>query len=312
VTQFTTGGVAAKVETVFNLSDLFLASLLGGFGCLTTGSVRFFDGLDNTDSNSLSHVTDGESTKWWVGGESFNAHWLGWGHLDDSSITRFDLLWEVFHLLTGTSVDLFEQFSEFAGDVSGVAIQNWRVTVSDFTRVVQDNNLSVESLGFLGWIVLGVGGNVSTSDILDGDVLDVETNVVTWSGFWERFVVHLNGLDFSGDVDWSEGDDHTWFDETSFDTTDWDCSDTTNFVDILEWESKWFVGWTGWWDDGIEGFEHSFAREFSFFDFLVPSLVPWHVGGSFNHVISVPSRDWDKGNSLWIVTNLLDVVGNFR
>merc|ERR1719213_187958 len=124
---------------------------------------------------------DGESTKWWVGGESFNAHWLGWGHLDDSSITRFDLLWEVFHLLTGTSVDLFEQFSEF-------------------------------------------GGDVSTSNILDGDVLDVETNVVTWSGFWKRFVVHLNGLDFSGDVDWSEGDDHTWFDETSFDTTDWDCS----------------------------------------------------------------------------------------
>ena len=104
----------------------------------------------------------------------------------------------------------------------------------------------------------------------------------------------------------------TWFDETSFDTTDWDCSDTTNFVDILEWESKWFVGWTGWGDDGIEGFEHGFAREFSFFDFLAPSLVPWHVGGSFNHVISVPSRDWDKGNSLWIVTNLLDVVGDFR
>ena len=26
----------------------------------------------------------------------------------------------------------------------------------------------------------------------------------------------------------------------------------------------------------------------------------------------MPSRDWDKGNSLWIVTNLLDVVGDFR
>ena len=45
----------------------------------------------------------------------------------------------------------------------------------------------------------------------------------------------------------------TWFDETSFNTTDWDCSNTTDFVDILEWESKWFVGWTAWWDDGVEG-----------------------------------------------------------
>ena len=183
--------------------------------------------------------------------------YLRWGHLDDGSITRFDLLWEVFHLLTGTSVDLFEQFGEFAGDVSGVAIQNWRVTVSDFTRVVQDNNLSVEGLGLSGWIVLGVRGNVSTSDILDRDVLDVESNIVTWSGFWERFVVHLNGLDFSGDVDWGEGDDHTyeeskipgkrrikkltWFDKTGFDTTNWHCSDTTDFVDILEWETEWFV-----------------------------------------------------------------------
>ena len=108
---------------------------------------------------------------------SFWGHYLGWGHLDNGGITRFDLLWEVFHLLTGTSVDLFEQFSEFAGDVSGVAIQNWRVTVSDFTRVVQDNNLSVEGLGLSGWIVLGVGGNVTTLDILDRDVLDVEAGL---------------------------------------------------------------------------------------------------------------------------------------
>ena len=135
--------------------------------------------------------------------------YLGWGHLDNSGITGLDLLWEVFHLLTRTSVNLFEQFSEFAGDVSSVAIQDWGVTVSDFTRVVQDDNLGVEGLGFLGWIVLGVRGNVTTSDILDRDVLDVETNIVTWSGFWERFVMHLNGLDFSGDVDWGEGDDHT-------------------------------------------------------------------------------------------------------
>ena len=76
MTQFTTGGVAAKVETVFNLSDLFLASFDGGFGSLTTGTIGFFDSFDDTDSNSLSHITDSESTKWWVGGEGFDTHWL--------------------------------------------------------------------------------------------------------------------------------------------------------------------------------------------------------------------------------------------
>ena len=46
--------------------------------------------------------------------------------------------------------------------------------------------------------------------------------------------------------------------------------------------------------------------------FLVPALVPWHVGGGFNHVVSVPARNWDESNGLWIVTDLLDVVGNLR
>ena len=50
--------------------------------------------------------------------------------------------------------------------MGGVAIQNGRVAVSDLTRVVQDNDLGVEVLGLLGWVVLGVGGNVATTDVL--------------------------------------------------------------------------------------------------------------------------------------------------
>ena len=135
--------------------------------------------------------------------------YLGWLHSDDSSITGLDLLWEVFKLLTGTSVNLFLEFFELAGDVSGVAIQDWGVTVTDFTWVVQDDDLSGEVNGTLGWIVLGVGGNVTTLDILDRDVLDVEANIVTWFGLWEGFVVHFNRLDFSGELGWSESNNHT-------------------------------------------------------------------------------------------------------
>jgi hypothetical protein len=36
--------------------------------------------------------------------------------------------------------------------------------------VVEDDNLSVERSGFLGGVVLGVGGNISTTNILDRDV----------------------------------------------------------------------------------------------------------------------------------------------
>ena len=64
------------------------------------------NGLDDTDSDSLSHVTDGETTKRWVVGEGLNTHGLGWNHLDDSSITRFDELGGVLNGLSGTTINL--------------------------------------------------------------------------------------------------------------------------------------------------------------------------------------------------------------
>ena len=93
--------------------------------------------------------------------------------------------------------------------MGSVAIEDWRVAVSDFTRVVHDDDLSGEVLGLLGGVVLGVGGDVSSSDVLDGNVLDVESDVVTRAGLGEGLVVHLDGLNFSGDLGWGKGDDHT-------------------------------------------------------------------------------------------------------
>jgi len=49
----------------------------------------------------------------------------------------------------------------------------------------------------------------------------------------------------------------------------------------------------------------------AFFGFFVPTFVPRHVGGGFNHVISVPSRDWDESYGFRVVTDFLDVVGDF-
>merc|ERR1719360_222417 len=176
----------------------FLAGLGGGLGGLAR-CLRFIDGLDDTDGDGLSHVSDGESSKWWVLREGLDAHRLGGGHEDDGGITRLDLLGEVFHLLTRSSIDLLLEFGELAGDMGSVAIEDWGVAVSDLTRVVHDDDLSGEGLGLLGGVVLGVGGDVSSSDVLDGNVLDVESDVVTGAGLWEGLVVHLDGLNFSGD-----------------------------------------------------------------------------------------------------------------
>jgi hypothetical protein len=95
-------------------------------------------------------------------------------------------------LLAGTTVNLLQKLSEFAGNVGGVAIQDWSVSSTDLTRVIEDNDLSVEGVSSLGRIILGVTADVSTSDFLDGDVLDVESNVVPGKTFNQSLVVHFN------------------------------------------------------------------------------------------------------------------------
>jgi len=258
--------------------NLLLASLGGGLGLLGI-LVGLLDGLDDTDSDGLTHITDGEATKWWVFGERLDAHWLGWDHLYDSSITRLDELWTRLSDLTGTTIDLLDEGVELAGNVSSVAIEDWSVTSTDLTWMVKNNNLGGEGGGLSGWVVLGVGADVTTTDILDGNVLDVETDVVTWlTTLGENFVMHFNGLDFSGDVGWGKGNEHTGLDDTGLDTTDWNCTDTTDLVHILKWEAEWLVGWTDWGLDSVNGIDEGLTSGLTGLGLLLPSLVPSHVG----------------------------------
>ena len=47
-------------------------------------------------------------------------------------------------------------------------------------KVVLTNDLGVERSGLLGRVVLRVGTNIASADVLDGDVLHVEANVVSY------------------------------------------------------------------------------------------------------------------------------------
>merc|ERR1719369_1891061 len=87
--------------------SLLLASLLSGLGHLTSNLLRSGT-LDDTDSNRLPHVSDGESTKGWELGEGLHAHRLGRNQLDDGSISRLDELRCIFCGFTGTSVNLLQ------------------------------------------------------------------------------------------------------------------------------------------------------------------------------------------------------------
>ena len=90
--------------------------------------------------------------------------------------------------------------------------------------------LGVEVLALLGWVVLGVGGDVATTDFLDGDVLDVEANVVAGKSLGEGLVVHLHRLHLSGQLRGGEGDNDARLDNTSLNPTNRHRTNTSNFV----------------------------------------------------------------------------------
>jgi hypothetical protein len=290
---------------------LFLGSLGSRLGDLTGTTSGLLNGLDDTDSDGLTHVTDGETTKGRVVGESLNTHGLGGNHLDNGGVTGLDELGAVLNRLTGTAVNLLKELLELASNVGSVAVQDGCVTGTDLARVVEDDDLGVEGSGTHGGVVLGVTSNVTTADILDGDVLDVETNVVTGDTLGELLVVHLNGLDFSGHVGGSKGNDHAGLDDTSLDTADGNCANTADLVDILERKTEGLVGGALGGLNGVNGLEKSLTGGLaSSLGLLLPSLVPGAVGGGLQHVVAVETGDGDEGNLLGVVANLLDEVAD--
>lgn len=254
------------------------------------------------------NIPDGETTERRVVSEGLNTHGLGGNHLDDGGVTRLDELGGGLNGLAGTAVNLLNKLGELAGDVGSVAVEDGCVTGTDLTRVVQDDNLGVEGVATLGGVVLGVTGNVTTTDLLDGDVLDVEADVVTGKTLGELLVVHLDGLDLSGDTSGGEGDDHTTLDGAGLDTADGHRANTTDLVDILEGKTEGLVGGTGRRVDGVNGLEESLTGGLGL-GLLLPTLVPGAVGGNLDHVVTVETGDGDEGNVLGVVADLLDETG---
>jgi hypothetical protein len=280
--------------------SLFLANgLLGRGGDLAGSGGLLVDLLDDTDGDGLAHITHGETTERGVLGERLNAHRLGGDELDDGGVTRLDVLGSLLKSLTSTAINLLEDFGELAGNVGGVAIQHGGITSVDLSGVVEDDDLGGEVFASPGRVVLGVRGDVSTANILNGQILYVEADVVSRSSLLESLVMHLDGLDFSGLLDRGEGDDHTGLEDTGFDTADGHCSDTTDLVDVLKRNAEGLLNGAGRRSDVVESLEEC------------GTLPPGHVGGLLEHVVTVPSGDGDEGDLLGVVTDLLDEVGNF-
>jgi len=190
-------------------------------------------------------------------------------------------------------------FSELTSNVGSVTIENWCITGLDLTGVVQDDNLSKERWGFLGGIILGITTNVSSTDILYWETLNVESYVVSWDGFLEGFVMHFNGLNVGWDTWGSESNLHTGLKDTSFNSSYGNGTDTTDLVNVLKGKTKGLIKGSLGGDDSVQSFQED------------GSLVPSEIGWSFDHIISVPSWNGDEGDIVSSVTNLLQISSKF-
>jgi len=292
-------------RVIIHLHLLLLCSLLRGLRDFAT-FLSLLNGLNDTDSNGLSHVTDGETTKRWVLRIRLHTHWLAGDKLGDACITRLDELGGLLDRFARSAIDLLKKFGEFASNVGRMAIEDRSITSTNLTGVVEDDDLGVERRSLLGRVILGVGSDIAAANILDGHVLHVETDIVTRNTFYKLLVVHFDGLDFSGDARGSKCNNHPGLDDTSLDTANRDSANTTNFVDILKGKAKWFVGWTNWRLDGVDGFEESFAFNGTTLDLLGPTLVPWHVGRFLQHVVTMPAGNGYECDGLGVIADLFN------
>merc|ERR1719325_394905 len=291
------------------IGSLLLVGLLGGLGSLSSNLLGG-SGLDDTDSNGLPHVPDGEPSKGRELGEGLDAHGLAGEQLDNGGVSGLDELRRVLSGLASTPVNLLKDLGELASNVGGVAVKHWGVAVGHLAGVVQHDDLGGEVGNAGGGLVLGVGGDVASLDVLNRHVLDVEANVVARDSLRQRLVVHLDGLDLSGEVDRGEGDNHARLDHSSLHTTDGHCANASNFVDILKGQPEGLVGGPAGGNDGVESLKEGHAVGLAFLPLNVPALVPGHVGRGLDHVVAVPPGDGHEGNCSWVVANLLDEAGH--
>jgi hypothetical protein len=272
-------------------AGLFLSTLL-------VGKDLSGDFLDHTDGNGLAHITHGETSEGRVVGEGLNDHGLGGSAGHHAGITALDECGVLLNGLTGTTIDLGVNLLELGGDVAGVAIEHRSVTIDNLARVGHDDHLGGEGLGSLGRVVLGVGAHESTLDVLDRDVLAVESDVVTGDSLEELLVVHLDRLDFSLEADGAEGDDHTRLQDTGLDTAHGHCANTTDLVHVLKGKTQRLVGGSLGLLDLIKGLQED------------GTLVPGHLVGALNHVVADPTGDGDEVHLGGLVSDLLQVAGN--
>ena len=217
---FREGDVARSLRSIL---------LLGGF----QNSTKHNEGVGVHSSHSaqrLAHIV------------GIHAKWHLWLEDDFSFVTGFNEFWffnlDVAGALSPLPQDLHQLARGFSGsDVDGWSESSLSVGACGFqlSRVVLDENGGSEGVSGFWWIVVTIssldGHNVSNlGHVFLWKSLNVDTNVVSWSGFVNGLVVHFDGKALSRNTGWGEDDVGARLEGSLFDTAGDDITNTLNLV----------------------------------------------------------------------------------
>merc|ERR1719394_192666 len=141
-----------------------------------------------------------------------HAKWHLWLEDDFSFVTGFNELWFFNLNVAGALSPLPQDLHQLAWSLGGS-----------------------EGLGGFWWIVVTIssfdGHNVSDlGHVFLWKSLNVDTNVVSWSGFVNGLVVHFDGKALSRNTGWGEDDVGARLEGSLFDTAGDDITNTLNLV----------------------------------------------------------------------------------
>lgn len=252
---------------------------------------------NKTCCDSHTHITDCESSELWEFLCSLDNERAGRSDGTDCCIASLKECRVLFLDLSRAWVELLVELSEHTCGLGSVAVEDRSVSDGKDGRVLKDNDLCGEFLCNC-WRVLDRTTDISAADVVLCDTTDVETNVVSRNCLWEFFVVHFDGLNFTGNVCRHEGDLLTLLEDTSLDTSYWDSSNTRDGVNVLDRKSEGLVSRHVRLLEVVECCKES------------GSLVPWGVCGCFLDVVADECGNWDERSLGWLETNGHDELGH--
>jgi len=181
-------------------------------------------------------------------------------------------------------------------------VSNWSVTLLELSRVIQNLDIDGESLRSLQGVVRFEDHDISDlRHVILVQTLDGHTNVETTFSDRDRLMVHLDGEDTSStwerfSVGWEENNFLSRLDDSLFDLSGDNVTDSLDVVDTVDWKTERLVVSTdGGLSELVEGIVKGDDLDgLSILGLDVNSGPPWHVIGLGEKIVSSPSRDWDN------------------